>query len=132
MIEGGLNVTISEKIEKLWEYIAKQDAEQMKTFFAKEAVICWHNSNEEFTLSEYIRANCEYPGEWQGQIERLEMCGETAVSVAQVKDRKGNSFRSVSFYHFADGKIDRMDEYWGDEGEAPRWRKELEIGKPIR
>ena len=30
-------------------------------------------TNEHFTIDEYIIANCEYPGEWDGIVERIEM-----------------------------------------------------------
>lgn len=37
------------------------------------------------------------------------------------------------FIIFADigGMISRMDEYWGDDGEPPAWRKDMNIGVPI-
>ncbi|NLJ40498.1 MAG: nuclear transport factor 2 family protein, partial [Clostridiales bacterium] len=25
-----------------------------------------------------------------------------------------------------------LDEYWGDDGPIPQWRKDMHIGKPIR
>ena len=30
------------------------------------------------------------------------------------------------------GKIVRLDEYWGDDGPAPEWRRALGIGRPIQ
>ena len=29
-------------------------------------------------------------------------------------------------------KIASIDEYWGDDGETPKWRLDMEIGKRIR
>ena len=120
------------KIRELWRRIAAQEAEKMRTFFAEEAVIYWHNTNEKFTLAEYIRANCEYPGDWQGHIERVTVWEEKAVSVTRVWNSEGLSFHAVSFYDFTGGKIIRMEEYWGDDGETPAWRREKKLGVPIR
>ena len=30
-------------------------------YFCEDARIRWHCTNEEFTVGEYIRANCDYP-----------------------------------------------------------------------
>lgn len=35
----------------------------------------WHCTNECFNVEEFIRANCEYPGEWEGEVERIEKIG---------------------------------------------------------
>ena len=37
----------------------------------------------------------------------------------------------MSFYRFEGGKIARMDEYWGDDGQPPAWRQALRLGRPI-
>ena len=38
----------------------------------------------------------------------------------------------LSHLKIEDDKIAEMDEYWADDGEAPDWRREMKIGKPIR
>ena len=48
-------------IKKFWKAIAEQDAEKICSYFNKTATIRWHNTNEQFTLEEFIKANCEYP-----------------------------------------------------------------------
>jgi len=30
-----------------------------------------------------------------------------------------------------DAKIKTLDEYWGDDGPIPQWRKDMNIGRPI-
>lgn len=55
-------------IRSFWEAALKQDAKRLREFFASDAYINWHCTNEHFTVEEYIRANCEYPGEWDGEI----------------------------------------------------------------
>ena len=32
----------------------------------------------------------------------------------------------------SDGKIASIDEYWGDDGEVPKWRLDMKIGMKIR
>ena len=41
------------------------------------------------------------------------------------------SFHVVSFIRLENGLIKELTEYWSDDGEAPEWRKEMKIGKPI-
>ena len=31
-----------------------------------------------------------------------------------------------------DGKIASMDEHWADDGEAPKWRQDMKIGRKIK
>lgn len=50
-------------IEKYWNDIVRQDADAIRNYFDKNAYINWHNSNEHFNVDEFIRANCEYPGD---------------------------------------------------------------------
>lgn len=57
-------------INEFWDAVLRQDAKKLKTFFSDTAYINWHCTNEHFTVNEYIRANCEYPGDWDGTIER--------------------------------------------------------------
>ena len=110
-----------------------QNESEIRAFFHKDAVIMWHCTNERFTLDEFIRANCEYPGEWDGAIERFEMNGDLAVTAVRVFSKDGSvSCHVTSFIHIKDDRIISMDEYWADDGEAPGWRKAMDIGTPIR
>ena len=54
------------------ECCIKQNKIQLRTFFHKDAYIRWHCTNEHFTVDEFIQANCDYPGQWDGHIERIE------------------------------------------------------------
>lgn len=69
---------------KFWNVTLKQDAHAMRQYFHPEAQINWHCTNERFTLEEYIRANCEYPGEWAGEIERVEYVEDLAITAVRV------------------------------------------------
>lgn len=112
--------------------VVGQNEKALRTYFTEDAVICWHNTNEQFNVAEYIRADCEYPGRWLGEAVRIDLIGEKAVSVARVWcPDDGLSFHVVSFYEFKEDRISRLDEYWGDDGTAPQWRLEKKIGQPI-
>lgn len=120
-------------IENFWRDVLAQDAEAIRSYFLEDAYVNWHCTNEHFTVEEYIRANCEYPGEWDGEIERREMLEDLIITATRVWTKDGSmSFHVVSFLKVTDGKIAAMDEYWGDDGEPPAWRQEKQIGGSIR
>lgn len=118
-------------VQALWQAIDRQNWQQLQAFFALQAVICWHNTNEQFTPPEFVRANSEYPGKWRITVQRLEETQTGVVSVVHVTDSI-QSFHATSFFSFENGIITRLDEYWGDDGDAPQWRKTKKIGKPIQ
>jgi len=112
--------------------VATQDATVLRSFFTDDAIINWHDSNESFNVDEYIRANCEYPGDWQADVIRTELSGNTPIFVAKVYNTEGFSVHVVSFVKLdASGKIVQLDEYFADSGEPPQWRKDMNIGRPI-
>ncbi|HIU75613.1 MAG TPA: nuclear transport factor 2 family protein [Candidatus Pelethocola excrementipullorum] len=120
-------------IEKYWKYTLGQNAEAMRSYFEKGAAIKWHNSNEHFNVEEFIRANCEYPGNWEGEIERIERLGNLIITVVHVYSKDSKlSFHVTSFIEISNDKIILIDEYWGEDGAAPEWRLEKHIGKPIK
>ncbi len=113
--------------------VLRQDAAAMRTYFHPDACINWHNTNEHFTLEEYIRANCEYPGDWTGEIERVMYAQDTiAAAIHVISTDHKISCHCTSFIRLDGDKIACMDEYWGDDGDVPQWRKEKQIGTPIR
>lgn len=115
-----------------WLDVAAQDAARLAGYFADDAVVNWHNTNESFTVPEYITANCEYPGNWQGFVERIEESGSTAITVTRVWLADGSvSVHATSFFELEGGRITRLDEYWGDDGEVPQWRKNKALGRRI-
>ena len=109
----------------LWQAVAAQDEEKLVRFFTPDAQILWPNTEERFDLTGYLRANCDYPGQWSGTVEKLAPDG--SWSVARVWSPEGGVFRAVSFYQWRNRKIERMVEYWGDVGPAPEWRRGLSL-----
>lgn len=119
-------------IEKYWNAVITQNEVEMKTFLADNAIINWHCTNEQFTADEFIKANCKYPGKWNGEIEKTIIVDDsTVVTVVKVYNEK-ISCHSVSFINHCNDRIVSIDEYWGDDGEAPNWRKAMNIGKTIK
>lgn len=115
-----------------WKAVLCQDADGIRAYFHESALVRWHNTNECFTVGEFIRANCDYPGDWGGEVERLEVMGDLAVTVTHVYSAdKSLSFHVVSFIRFDKERIVSIDEYWGDDGQAPQWRIDMNIGSPI-
>lgn len=120
-------------IHKFWEVVLHQDADAIREYFYPDAYVNWHNTNEHFTVEEFIRANCEYPGEWDGAVEQIIMSDTHIVTAAHVFSKDGSiSCHATSFIRVVDGKITAVDEYWGDDGPEPQWRKNKHIGTEIR
>lgn len=118
---------------KFWKAVLEQKADIIRKFFDKDAYINWHCTNEHFSVDEFIIANCEYPGDWDGEVERVEKINDLFITVTHVYPKdKTLSFHVTSFIKVIDDKIPAVDEYWADDGTAPDWRLEKHIGKPIR
>lgn len=114
------------------ECCIKQNKIQLRTFFHKDAYIRWHCTNEHFTVDEFIQENCDYPGQWDGHIERIEYLHDLIITVVHVFSSDCSlSFHVVSFIKLKDQLIMSIDEYWGDDGMAPQWRLDKHIGTPI-
>lgn len=120
-------------IFEFWKAVLVQNENEIRKFFHNDAHINWHCTNERFNVDEFIIANCEYPGDWDGRVERVETLDDLIITVTNVypKDRS-ISFHVTSFIKIKKEKIISMDEYWADDGDAPKWRLEKHIGKAIR
>lgn len=116
-----------------WQAVAAQDRGALARFFTDDAVVRWHNTDERFTVDEFVRANCEYPGAWRGELKRAERFGDTVVTVVRVFSPDAPvSLHAVSLIRLSGEKIAEIDEYWSEDGEPPGWRKALNLGRPIR
>ena len=119
-------------VEKYWNVVITKNAIAMKTFLADEAIINWHCTNEQFTADEFIKANCEYPGKWNGEIEKKIVIDDNTVTTVVRVYNEIISCHAISFIHYNGDKITSIDEYWGDDGEAPDWRRAMHLGKTIK
>lgn len=120
-------------IRNYWKCTLNQDRKQMKEYFHNDAYINWHNTNEHFTVDEFIQANCEYPGQWSGEIKRIEVIDDLIITVVHVFSlEKDISLHVSSFIKMKDDRIISIDEYWGDDGIPPQWRIDKKIGTVIQ
>jgi len=119
-----------EWVLQFWNDIQTQSWCNLAPYFREDAVIRWHNTNEQFTVDEFIRVNAEYPGDWQIEAERVECLDDLCISVVRVYNG-GVSFHATSFFRYHNEKIISLDEYWGNDEKAPVWRRDLRIGSPI-
>ena len=120
-------------IKAFWKAVLAQDEKEIRKYFHADAYVNWHCTNEHFNVDEFITANCEYPGQWDGVVERIETVNDLIITVTLIypKDRSV-SFHVTSFIRTADGKIAAMDEYYADDGTAPQWRLDKHIGTAIQ
>lgn len=120
-------------IYKFWKDVLDQNADNIREYFNENAYINWHCTNEHFNVDEFIAVNCEYPGKWHGEVERVEKISDIFVTVTHVySQNKELSFHVTSFIKVIDDKITAVDEYWADDGIAPEWRLNKHIGKAIK
>lgn len=120
-------------IQRFWSAVLAQRADEIREYFHPDAYVNWHCTGEHFTVSEFIRANCEYPGDWDGKVERVERRASECITVTHVYSRDGKlSFHVVSFIRVDGGQIASVDEYWGDDGDPPQWRREMHLGSAIK
>ena len=120
-------------VYSFWNDTLAQDAVKIRKYFHENAYINWHDTNEHFTLEEFIIANCEYPDKWNGKVERVIEFGNLVITVTLVYGiNKELSFHVVSFISLKDDKIISIDEYWGEDDDVPQWRLDKHIGKPIK
>ena len=116
-----------------WRDVLAQKADAIRAYFDQSAYINWHCTNEHFTVEEFVLANCEYPGDWDGEVERLERANDLLITVTHVYSQDRTlSFHVTSFIKVLNGKIAALDEYWADDGAAPEWRLDKHIGTAIK
>lgn len=83
-------------------------------YFHENAYVNWHCTNEHFNVEEFIRVNCEYPGKWDGEIERKHCMGDLLITVTHVYTKDKNlSFHVTSFFKIKEDKIRQ----WMNTGE---------------
>ncbi|MFR7971526.1 MAG: nuclear transport factor 2 family protein [Lacrimispora saccharolytica] len=105
------------EIQEFWKAVLDQNEQEIRKYFHEDAYINWHCTNEHFTVDEFIVANCEYPGNWTGKIERIEKADGLLITVTHVYPiEKTSSFHVTSFIKIRDNKIASVDEYWADDG----------------
>ena len=112
-------------IRAFWKDVITQNRDALRAYFSTDAIIRWPCTNEQFTVDRYISVNCDYPGNWEGEIERIEERDPAIILAGRVyPPDRSVSFHVVSFIRLENGLITEMDEYWAEDGEPPTWRRE--------
>ena len=81
-------------IQQFWSDVLAQRADEIREYFHADAFVNWHCSNEHFTVEEFIRANCDYPGDWDGDVEKIVMTDDMIITATRVYPKD----RSASFH----------------------------------
>lgn len=124
--------SIHHQVSSLWSDMDAQRWDALAGYFNPDAQILWPNTNERFTVEEYVKANAHYPGRWHIRLKRVEINGHLAISVAQVQGlTDAFSLHVVSFFTYEQGRIQQLVEYWAEDGPPPSWRKEMGLGQPM-
>ena len=120
-------------IEQYWDDVLRQRGYRLPEYFWNDAHIDWPCTNERFTVKEFIKVNCLYPGDWDGRVEKTIASGNRLITVAHVFSADhAASFHVTSFFALKEDRILSLEEYWTDDGPPPAWRVEMKVGKPIR
>ena len=98
--------------------------DDVRALFSETAVITWPNTEEVFTLDEFIAVNEAYPGEWDEEVLQCYKAEDRIISETMVKGKEV-SFLAIGFFTIQEGKITALREYWTAVEAAPEWRKEL-------
>ena len=99
-------------VQKFWDAVLRQDADAIREYFHPDAWVNWHNTSEHFTVEEFIRANCEYPGEWDGEVERVITTDTHIINATHVFSKDGStSCHATSFIRVVGGKVESVDDY---------------------
>lgn len=112
--------------EKFLKSVVEQNEKELPSFFNEDAEILWPDTSEKFTVAAYIIANCKYPGDWQGEVKRINTFNDWMVVVSKVYS-VDVAFYVTSFIDMREGKIQKLEEYWSEIGEAPEWRQNLNL-----
>ncbi len=109
-----------------------QNESEMRKFLDDELVVRWHNTNEQFNLEEYLKVNCTYPGKWVGDVKTILPVSEGYVVVIQISSEdRSIQMHQISIVKIRDEKIISLDEYYSEDGMAPKWRVDMNIGSTI-
>ncbi len=112
--------------------VVQKDESAMRIFLDENLRVRWHNTNEEFTLEEYLNVNCSYPGNWLGEIKTIMPTNEGCVAVVQIySEDKKIKIHQISIVKIKDNKITELDEYYSEDGIAPQWRLDMNVGSEI-
>jgi len=120
-------MTTVEVVQKFWSLMQTNDFKSVGQVLSDDFVLEWPQSGERIRGREnYAAMNEEYPthGLWRFTINRI--TGDDVQAVTDVTVTDGVQVaRAISFFSFADGKIQKMVEFWPDPFPAVENRRHL-------
>ena len=120
-------MTTVEVVQKFWSLMQTNDFKSVGQVLSDDFVLEWPQSGERIRGREnYMAMNEEYPthGQWRFTINRI--IGDDVQAVTDVSVTDGVQVaRAISFFSIADGKIQKMVEFWPDPFPAEENRKHL-------
>lgn len=117
-------MTKKELAAAFWKTMSEQRFEDLKGFFDEEALVFWPNTEEMFTVDQFIKANAAYPGTWDETVKQIYEIENGMITETLVDDHR-ISFYAISIFEIKDDKIVSLKEFWSNNGEAPDWRKQM-------
>jgi hypothetical protein len=114
-------------VREFWRLMASNDFDSVVAVLAAGFVLEWPQSRERIRGAErFARMNREYPshGVWRFTIRRLFGDATDAVSEVEITDGVQHA-RAISFFAVADGRIERLVEYWPEPYPAAADRAHL-------
>ena len=112
---------------EFWRLMAGNDFAAVAAVLAPTFVLEWPQSKERIRGAErFARVNFDYPahGPWQFDVRRV--VGEDTEAVSEVAITDGvQRAVALSFFSVADGKVERLVEYWPEPFVAPANRAHL-------
>ena len=120
-------MTTVKVVQKFWSLMQTNDFKSVGQVLSDDFVLEWPQSGERIRGREnYAAMNEEYPthGLWRFTINRI--TGDDVQAVTDVTVTDGVQVaRAISFFSFADGKIQKMVEFWPDPFPAEENRRHL-------
>lgn len=113
-----------------WKACLAKDEKAMETYLHDKAMIYWPNTNECFTKQAFIQMNTAYPGQYEGELLRLEEQADGYITVLRVWSKEA-SFHVCAFIKVEEKHIMSIHEYWGEDQEAPAWRQSMQLSQKI-
>jgi ketosteroid isomerase-like protein len=111
-------------VQSLWSAFDRFEFDAVAELLHDDFICDWPQSRERIRgRDNFIAINTHYPGQWRIEVTRLVAAGDEVVTeiVARHQDQANPA---VSFFHFRDGKIISIREYWPEPYEAQPWRKQ--------
>lgn len=117
---------MKEIVRLFWKCISEAKYDDLFPLFNSDARIYFPNTREEFVNPHlYIEFNKAYPGSWISKIEKLIQQDQLVISTTKITSSDSlQGFYVTSYFEFSNRRIQKIEEYWGENSSPPDWRKD--------